>query len=133
MRIVADTNVIVSALVFGGVPRLVFEMVEDDRCELYYSSEIQSETGRILRDKFGWDEEKLDRYLRTFWSLGTKVIPQGRVDAVREDPDDNRIIECALAADADVIVSGDKHLLKLGAYQGIAILAPRGFLSAHLG
>ncbi len=72
MRIVADTNVIVSALVFGGVPRLVFEMVDDDRCKLYYSPEIQSETRRILRSKFGWDEGNLDRYLGTFWSLGKR-------------------------------------------------------------
>ena len=53
------------------------------------------------------------------------------MNAVREDPDDNRILECALAADADVIVSGDRHLLKLGAYEGITILTPRDFLKAH--
>jgi predicted nucleic acid-binding protein len=56
MRIVVDTNVIVSALVFCGTPRRVFEMVEDGRCEFYYSSEIQSETRRILHGKFGWDQ-----------------------------------------------------------------------------
>ena len=54
-----------------------------------------------------------------------------RVNAVREGPDDNRILECALAADADVIVSGDRHLLKLGAHEGITILTPRDFLKAH--
>lgn len=59
MRIVVDTNVIVSALVFGGVRRRVFETVEDGFCEFYYSPEILSEARRVLHDKFGWDEEKL--------------------------------------------------------------------------
>ena len=126
-----DTNVIVSALVFGGLPRRIFELVEGGYCELFYAAEIQEETRRVLRDKFGWDEDRLDRYLRTLWSLGKRVVLRHRVNAVREDPDDNRILECALAADADVIVSGDRHLLKLGAYEGITILTPRDFLKAH--
>ena len=130
MRIVVDTNVIVSALVFGGLPRRVFEAVNNGRCEFYYSAEIESETRRVLRDKFGWDEERLDRYLPVLWGLGERVMPQQRVNAVKEDPDDNRILECALAEDAAMIVSGDGHLLKLRKYEGIAILTPRDFLSA---
>ena len=130
MRSVVDTNVIVSALVFGGLPRRVFEAVNNGRCEFYYSAEIESETRRVLRDKFGWDEERLDRYLPVLWGLGERVMPQQRVNAVKEDPDDNRILECALAADAAMIVSGDGHLLKLRKYEGIAILTPRDFLSA---
>jgi uncharacterized protein len=71
------------------------------------------------------------RYLKVFRRLGEEVIPQRRVNAVRDDPDDNHIIECALAAGADTIVSGDGHLLRLGAYEGIAILTPREFLRGH--
>ena|SRR5437899_2716174 len=74
MRIVVDTNVIVSALVFGGLPRRIFELVEGGYCELFYAAEIQEETRRVLRDKFGWDEDRLDRYLRTLWSLGKRVV-----------------------------------------------------------
>jgi putative PIN family toxin of toxin-antitoxin system len=125
MRIVVDTNVIVSALVFGGVPRRVLGAVEGGRCDFYYSAEIESETRRVLRDKFGWDERRLDRYLPELWGFGERVIPQRRVNAVRDDPDDNRILECALAAEADVIVSGDGHLLRLTTFEGIAILAAR--------
>lgn len=129
MRIVVDTNVIVSALVFGGVPRRVFEAVESGRCDLYYSAEIENETRRVLRDKFGWDDDALDRYLAVLWRSGERVTPRRRINAVKEDPDDNRILECALAAGADAIVSGDRHLLRLTAFEGIAILTPRGFLS----
>jgi len=96
----------VSTLVFGGLPRRVFEAVENSRCEFYYSDEIESETRRVLRDKFGWDDDRLDRYLRTLWSLGERATPRRRVEVVKEDPDDNRILECALAAGADIVVSG---------------------------
>jgi uncharacterized protein len=106
--------------------------VENSRCEFYYSDEIESETRRVLRDKFGWDDDRLDRYLPTLWSLGERVTPRRRVEVVKEDPDDNRILECALAAGADIIVSGDGHLLGLTAYEGIAILTPREFLRTLL-
>jgi uncharacterized protein len=128
MRMVVDTNVIVSALVFGGLPRRVFEMVESGYCEFYYSPEIENETRRVLRDKFGWHEERLDRYLPDLWNLGKKVTPRRRVNVVKEDPDDNRIIECALAAGADTIVSGDRHLLRLASFEAIVILTPRDLL-----
>jgi len=128
MRIVVDTNVIVSALVFGGLPRRVFEALEGGICDFYYSAEIEGETRRVLRDKFGWDEERLNRYLPGLWRLDERVTPRRRVNAVKEDPDDNRILECALAAGTDLIVSGDGHLLRLTAYEGIAIFTPREFL-----
>jgi uncharacterized protein len=128
MKIVADTNVIVSALVFGGLPRRVFELVEVGVCEFYYSSEVQDETRRVLGQKFGWDEPQLDTYLPRLWSLGSRVVPRRHVRAVTEDPTDNRILECAIEADAHVIVTGDAHLLKLREYQGIAIRTPRQFL-----
>jgi|SRR5580658_1639415 putative PIN family toxin of toxin-antitoxin system len=131
MRIVVDTNVIVSAMAFGGLPRRGFEVVESGRCEFYYSAEIESETYRVLRDKFGWDEERLNRYLPVLWGLGRQVTPRRRVNAVKEDPDDNRILECAIAAGANAIVSGDGHLTRLTAYEGIAILTPRDFLRTH--
>lgn len=131
MRIVVDTNGIVSALVFGGLPRRVFEVVEDGFCELFYSTEIEREVHRVLRDKFGWDDEVLDRYLPILWALGERVTPRRRVSVVRDDPDDNRIIECALAAGANWIVSGDRHLLGLIEYEGIAIVTPREFLKAY--
>jgi predicted nucleic acid-binding protein len=102
----------------------VFEAVEGGLCEFYYSVEIVSETRRVLQDKFGWDEYRLDRYLPGLWSFGERVISHRRVNAVKDDPDDNRILECALAAGAEMIVSGDGHLLRLTAYEGIAILTP---------
>jgi len=128
MRFVADTNVIVSALVCGGVPRRVLELAEGRICRLSYSAAIEREVRGVLRDKFGWDEAVLGRVLGRLWSIGDLVVPRGRVNAVRDDPDDSRILECALAAKADFVVSGDRHLLRLRAYGIIPIVTPREFV-----
>jgi putative PIN family toxin of toxin-antitoxin system len=127
-RIVLDTNVIVSALVFGGVPRAVLELVEAGRCELFYSGPIQDEVRRILAEKFDWSPAMLRQTLPVIWSMGTLVVPRSAITAVRDDPDDNRILECALEAEADFVISGDRHLLSLKSYQAISVLTPRQFL-----
>jgi putative PIN family toxin of toxin-antitoxin system len=133
MRIVVDTNVFVSALVFGGVPRRVLELVQTGRCELFYSEAIQVEVWRVLKEKFGWSEAKLDEVLPTLWSIGELIVPRSRVNAVSDDPDDDRILECALSARAGFVVSGDRHLLCLRAYKAISIVSPREFMETYTG
>lgn len=133
MRIVADTNVIVSAPVFGGVPRRVLELTDGAVCELFYSEAIQVEVRRVLLEKFGWSEAKVDEVLPGLWRMGELVIPQEKVNAVFDDSDDNRILECALSAGATFIVSGDRHLLRLRKYKSISIVSPRELLETYLG
>jgi putative PIN family toxin of toxin-antitoxin system len=128
MRFVADTNVIVSALVFGGVPRRAPELAEAGRHELFYSEAIQREVRRVLGEKFGWDTMALQKVLSVLWSMGEMVVPRITIRVVLDDPDDDRILECALAANADLIVSGDRHLLRLHKYESIAIVSPREFI-----
>lgn len=108
MRIVLDTNVIVSALVFGGPPRRVFELIEDGYHEFFYSAPIQQETSRVLCTKFGWDQSALNRYLPPLWACGTKAFPRRKLRVVQEDPADDRILECAVSARASVIVTGSR-------------------------
>lgn len=131
-RIVLDTNVIVSALVFGGVPRQVLEWAESGRFKLFYSEPIQVEVRRVLTEKFGWDESKIGHMLPVLWRMGELVMPQTKVHAVADDPDDDRILECALAAEANYIVSGDRHLLRLKRYESILIVSPREFVRVTL-
>lgn len=69
-------------------------------------------------------------FLSRIQGYATVVKPTITLDAVPDDPDDNRVLECALAGDADFIVTGDKHLLRLGAYKHIPILTVRKFLQA---
>ena len=132
MRIVVDTNVIVSALVFGGVPRQVLELADAGQCELFYSTAIQDEVRRVLADKFGWDTAALRKVLPVLWDMGEIVVPRIAVHAIPDDRDDDRILECALAAKAAFVISGDRHLLRLGRYKSIVIVSPRQFIERHV-
>jgi uncharacterized protein len=128
IRIVLDTNVIVSALVFGGVPRGVLELAEAGQCQLFYSKPIQTEVRRVLAEKFDWPQAMLQEALPVLWAIGTLVSPRITLNAVPTDSDDNRILECAVEARAHAIVSGDRHLLDLRDYKSIPIVTPRQFL-----
>ena len=74
-------------------------------------------------------QEQIDAFVKRLGVVATLVEPTEALDAVADDPDDNRVLECAVAGGASYVVSGDAHLLKLGNYQGIAMLTPRDFLS----
>jgi len=128
IRIVLDTNVIVSALVFGGVPRGVLELAEAGQCEFFYSEPIQSEVRRVLAEKFDWSEAMLREALSVLWSMGSIVAPRASIHAVVDDPDDDHILECAVEARAQFIVSGDRHLLALEKYRSVSIVTPRQFV-----
>jgi putative PIN family toxin of toxin-antitoxin system len=132
MRIVLDTNVIISALIFGGLPRRILDLVTFGLCDFFYSPAIQGEVRRVLADKFGWEATQLDSRLPILFGWGTKVEPQVSLTIVEDDPDDNRILECAEASNADVIVSGDHHLLRLGSFRTIRIQSPREFLESEM-
>jgi putative PIN family toxin of toxin-antitoxin system len=130
MRIALDTNVIISAVVFGGLPRQVLDLAALGMCSFYFSPAIQAEVERILGEKFGWSAEEIEAATRTVWSFGTRVDPQVSLAVVTDDPDDDRILECAVAAHADAIVSGDRHLLRLGSFESILIQSSRQFLDS---
>ena len=128
MRIVVDTNVSISALIFGGLPAQVIDGAAGGVYSLYFSLPIQTEVKRILREKFGWSPQEIRKRTRVLWKTGTRVYPTESLDAVPDDPDDNHVIECAVAARAHAIFSGDRHLLRLGRFQSIPIHSPRQFL-----
>lgn len=130
MKVVADTNVLVSALIFpGGAPETVYRMALAGRLELASSRPLLAELGRVLIDKFGWEPERAEDAIAQFVRLGDVVEPAEAVDAIDEDPDDNRVLEAAAEADADAIVSGDRHLLRLGSWRGIPIQPPAEFVA----
>src|SRR5260370_18465238 len=98
MRIVVDTKVVVSALVFGGLPRQIMDWVLTGACSFYFSPPIQAEVERVLEEKFGWDLPEIGVRTRTLWSLGTQVNPEVSIAVVADDPDDDRVLERAVAA-----------------------------------
>ena len=132
MRAVLDTNVYVSAFVFGGLPRAVFEEAERGTFELFSSTHIKEETERILREKFNWSQGKVSQAVEPLWEISTIVVPKQTL-SVLQDESDNRILECAASAQAFCIVSGDNDLLSLGEFEGILIFTVREFLASLAG
>jgi putative PIN family toxin of toxin-antitoxin system len=129
VKVVADSNILVSAIHFGGKPLAILELAQEGQIELCVSEAILSETFRILRDKFGRTPEQLDADLMALEAITRRVEPVERIEAVQADPTDDRILECAVAAGGDCIVSGDRHLLSLGSFRGIRIQTAAEFLS----
>jgi|ERR1039458_7614869 putative PIN family toxin of toxin-antitoxin system len=128
MRVVADTNVFISALMFGGLPGRFLDLALRRRFTLVTSKALLDELDEKLRGKFAVSErdalairEKLEAYANV-------IEPDFELNAVPDDPDDNRVLECALTGKADFIVSGDRHLLRIGSYAGIAIVTVRQFV-----
>ena len=132
-RIVLDTNVIISALVFGGLPRTIVDLCAQGACTFYISEDIRSEVERVLEEKFGWNREQIRERVALLFSWGTRIQPSRSLAIVKDDPDDDRILECAAEAEAQVIISGDRHLLSLGSFQQIRIETPRQFLQNRPG
>ena len=127
MRVVLDTNVIVSALNFPGNERLVLELALRGRFEFCLSRFILEEVAGVLTRKFDWDEERVAQVLQGIDNAATVIDPPRLPELVEGGHADNRILECAVAAGADYLVTGDRrHLLPIGEHQGTRIVnAPR--------
>jgi len=129
MNIVCDTNVLVSGILFGGNPRKVLRLCSTLRVVNFISPDIMQEVEDVLRcPKFGLLPEQVYRIMGIFMETFAMVTPAITVDDIIVDPDDNRILEAAYAAEAQTIVSGDSHLLELVSWRGISILTPADFL-----
>ena len=131
MRVVLDTNVIVSGLNFPGNERLVLELALRGRFELYVSTFILEEAAGVLGRKFDWDAERSSQALSALGNAATVIYPRRLPELIEGGHADNRILECAVEASADYLVTGDRrHLLPLGTHEGVRILNAPRFLSA---
>jgi putative PIN family toxin of toxin-antitoxin system len=134
MRAVADTNIVVSGLLWHGPPRQVLDAARNGVVSLFTSADLLAELEEVLsREKF---RERLHRaavqladLVNGFAALATVVRPAAISPVVLGDPDDDAVIACAVAASAEVIVSGDDDLLTLKRYEGIEVLKASEFLS----
>ncbi len=106
----------ISAFNFGGVPRRIIEMGISGDIRLAISGDLLAEVSRVQTEKFKWAPDRLKEWEHDILTFTEKVQPVKRVDVISADPTDNRILECAVAAGADYIVTGDKHLLRLLAF-----------------
>jgi len=129
MTIVIDTNVIISALLFGGKPQRVFEMVLKGTVRMAMSKEMLDEIAGVLQGrKFRYPPEMALGIVRELESISDLVVPLRRIEAIRVDPYDNMVLDCAVTAGADCIVTGDAHLLELKEFETIRIVSPAQFL-----
>lgn len=125
-RIVIDTNVYISAVIFGGVPLDVVIWCQN-HCDIFISIEIINEIKDILRCKFNFDEKESTDILEAIVSNTKIVFPKNKINLF-ETPGDNKILECAVEGRCNIIISGDKkHLLKIRNFQEIEIITPKEF------
>jgi len=138
MRIVLDTNVLVSATFWSGDSLRIMELVADKKVKLIICLSIISECMKIINSDeilYKKTQKKLsDKKIVRAVIQETSVImvPTKKLSIVKEDPDDNKIIGCALSGKADYIITKDNHLLKIKNYKGIKIVTPKEFLKTIL-
>lgn len=131
MKVVIDSNVWISALVFGGNPRRIFERVIAEGWTIVASEEIFTEVRRVLIDKFADFIEDFNSFQAVLRPYTTMVqLGQIRV-AICRDEDDNRVIETAIIGRASHIITGDKDLLVLSKYKQIVIVKPFDFIEKN--
>ena len=131
LNVVADTNVYISAFNFGGPPLEIVILAIRGEIALIVSPSILKEIEGVLRGRFGWPAEQAREMFGALREFTRSVDPKEKIDVLREDAPDNRILECAVEGDAHVIVTGDKHVQALGTFRGIVIMSPREFLDAY--
>ena len=129
MKVVIDTNIFVSSF-FGGNPRRIIDLWKTEKITLCLSKDILEEYIEVLQRIGLQDEDELGElfslFKRGFNMLFTTKTP--KVKVVKDDPDDDKFIECAMALKAEVIVTGDKAIEAVGEYMGVKILTPQRFL-----
>jgi putative PIN family toxin of toxin-antitoxin system len=130
MRLVLDTNVLVSAIAFGGPPRDVLQTVVTGAHRLVLSPAILDGLHRVLiGSKFRYSVAVADHIDAELREIAEIVEPGTRLSVITRDPEDNRVLECAVEGGAEVIVSGDRDLLAVGRYVGIPVCRPQEFLA----
>jgi putative PIN family toxin of toxin-antitoxin system len=134
LRVVLDTNIYISGLIFGGVPGEILAAAVAGSFILCVSDVIRDEVVSTLKRKFQMSDDFIRAGCEPLWEAALEVSPATQLALVATDPDDDRILECAVDCRADVIVTGDDHLLTLfnsplpPAIARIRILSPRQFL-----
>ena len=124
LKVVSDTNTLISAVISNGNEYQILRLVKLKKVQLVLSYEILWEFEDVIkRQKFGFSKEQIEKALEQVKSISKIVEPNIKLEVIKEDPDDNKVIECASEGKADYIVSGDNHLLDLKKYEGIKIVS----------
>ena len=129
IRVVADTNIYISAILFGGKPEEIRKLARQGTIEHLVSETILAEITGVLKRKFGWSDWQISEVIKDIRSITTLITPVSALSVIKEDEPDNRVLECAAEGKAQYIVTGDKHHLQpLKAFRRTTILNPTQFL-----
>jgi putative PIN family toxin of toxin-antitoxin system len=128
LRVVFDTNIFISAFAIpGGRAEEAYLHAVDGSFELFTSVSILTETANILRVKFDWSDARIEQFLRSIGQAATVLKTRPHLHLLTDEPD-NRILECAELAEANVIVTGDRHLLSLTRHGTATVFTLTDFL-----
>ena len=128
MRVVLDTNVFIAEALGGEFAEDIIDMIVTARgMAVVTSDEILIEIQQKLQEKFKWLQEDIDLYIGRIRRIAEVVETSEKISVVTRDPEDNKILECAISGSADLIVSLDQDLIKLKTFRGVAIIHPKTF------
>jgi len=129
MKIVLDANVFISALFWGGNPRILLERAINKKDELFISKEILQEIEDVIgRPKFHAGKNEIEYIIKSIEEIANMAVISNRIKKGSRDKTDNKYIECGIAANVDYIISGDNHLLELKEYNSIKIVSVKEYL-----
>ena len=133
MKIVFDTNVFISGIFFGGPPSQILQSWRKSQIKIVLTEQILEEYQRVGEELSAkYPSINIEPIIELFTIFGEFVETKGITETICEDPDDNKFIECAIASKSKLIVSGDKHLLKISGYKEIEVFKPRQFVDNYL-
>ena len=133
MRVVLDTNVIISGIFFSGPPAEILQAWRDSLFQIVLSPQIMEEYRDVVESLAKkYPGIGIQPIIDLILVHGEMVFTNDSLESVCDDPDDDKFIECAIAGNCAIIVSGDKHLLRVSGHKGITVLKPKEFVDLHL-
>lgn len=134
LKVVFDTNIYISAIIYGGNPRTCLDLSRERKVKLYTSRPILFELSQKLKNKFKWEDEAIVDVIEGLSKFTRVIETQRKISIIKKDPSDNKILECAQKIKANYIISGDtKHILPLKKFQNTKIVNTREFLDFYYG
>lgn len=128
MIVVLDTNVYISSIFWEGAPFIIVKKAIKQEIRVYISSSIINEIRKVLNRDFSLSKQEIDDIVSSLYNFTHLIEPKEKFDIIKDDPSDDRILECAVTCNAKYIISYNNHLLNLKEFRGIKMVAPKEFL-----
>lgn len=129
MKVAVDTNFLISSTQwdYSSAHKLLIKLIQAN-AEIFVTKEIIEEFSEVLERDFKYNSNEIQEIINTVMQFATIIDPKHKVQVVKEDPDDDKVIECAVESHSELIITYDKHLLNLKQYNEIKILKPENVL-----